>query len=444
MKSEGAGSFSSVQNILPAALEAVAGAAETTDPNTVAATTVPRMVQSENIAIASCEGFVPPLNFQELPPDTLGMVFQLLTTDPNFSRALTSLSRTGKEFNRLIVEFVNSYGINPEVASVKSAQREVWKAQSGFIKENIEKVRTDFERSQQILSGMAAAGSNSSSAVSMTDSARLNELDGVEFRLQDRQIDPAAIAGLLSKLEGKVIKLDAKGIGRDRFLNEVLPALKAVNPGCQIVLDASENQLGVDDLKVLLDYMSTNPRIYRLDLSGNSLCRGSDFSPEMLQLFEFAGPLTHLSLSGTGLNDATAAGLNKAIAGAPLLARLDLSDNSLTEEGAIAVMTAIAPGSETGQPAITTIRQVRLADNAYEQSPRLQNACRQASLHLYIAGKTDPEISKHGYKDLSPLYMFFQDAVFDLGKSSAKGARVDGRSLFIRGCHYELDEADAL
>ncbi len=433
MKSEAPGNVGAVQSTFPAAINSVTGVAEAPGTDNPVAATAPHMVQHANMAVSGCEGFVPPPKFHELPPDALGKIFELLATDPNFSRALTSLSRTGKEFNRLIADFVNNYAVKDELGSAKSAQRQMWKAQAGFIKERAGEILGDFGRSQKMLAGMSVAGAESFRA-------QLNELDGVELRFQDSPLDPAAMVGLLSTVEGKVIKLNAKGMGRDRFLNEVMPALKAVNPGCQIVLDASENQLAANDLKPLLDYMSTHPCIYRLDLSGNTLCGGSDCSAAVLQLFEFAGPLTHLSLCCTGLNDATVAGLNEVIAGAPLLAKLDLQGNQLTEEGAIAVMTALAPASETGRQAVTTIRQVQLTDNAYERSDSLQKVCTQACTHLLNAARSDPEISAQGSDYLSPLYLFRHEAVFDLGKSSDNGTV----AVAVRACHYELDEVDTL
>lgn len=322
MKSEGAGK--STQGIIPAAVDSADEIAEVSSAEVHSSSVIPHMVVRTPVQSSASAGFFPHVKFHELPPDILGKILDLLTTDPNFCRALTRLAETGKEFNRIIVDFVNNYSASSARGVAKPAQVQVWKARAEFIKENVGKIAEDFEASQKIFSGMAATPPNPLSDTRAAKAAQFDGLTGIEFKLQDSALDPAEVAGLLSALEGKVIKLDARGIGRERFLNEVIPALRSVNPGCPIVLEASDNQLGSDDLKPLLDYMATSPRIYRLDLSGNPVCTGQGRAAELLQLFNFAGPLTHLNLSGTGFNDATAVELKETVANATGLTKLYL------------------------------------------------------------------------------------------------------------------------
>ena len=444
MKSEGLGHTIPVPGTSLSAVESVDRASGPDRAQIDAPGSSPRMVPHALAEAAYSDGFFPPPRFHELPPEILGKVFDLLTTDPDFCKALTRLSRTGKEFNQLIVSFVNNYHASAGRGFAVPAQIQVWKARAEFIKANVDKIKEDFAASQHLLSGRLTAKTDVAQLFSAAEAAQLNAMTGVEFKLQDAELHPAALHSLLSKLEGKVIRLDAKGIGRERFLNEVLPALRSVNAGCQIVLDASGNQLGSADLKPLLDYLSINPRIYRLDLSGNPLCVGEGPATEVLQLFSFAGPLPHLFLSDTGFNDATAAGLPQTMAHATGLANLYLRDNRLTADGALAVMQAIAPDSDATQSARTSIRRVQLTDNDYEMSDELRTAGIGAHRRLMKAALADPVISAQDFDFPSPLYLFGQRAVFELGKSSVPPSSIDAVPLGIKAAYYEMDEVDQL
>ncbi len=442
MKSEGLRNSVSLHDTAPSTVESVDETSLPSGPDTRTTTSSPRVVPHAPAKAEYSEGFFPPPRFNELPSDILGRVFDLLATDPDFSRALTRLAQTSKDFNRLIVNFVNSYSgsAGPGVATPLQAQ--MWKARAEFIKENAGQLREDFEASQQIVSDLVAARSGSAKEISTADVAQFDSLTGVEFRLQDSSLEPAVLASLLSKLEHKVIRLDAKGIGRERFLNEVIPALKSVNPGCQLVLDASDNQLSSDDLKPVLDYMATSPRIYRLDLSGNPLCSGDGPAAEVLQLFKFAGPMTDLCLNGTGLNDATAVGLKQTLADATALTKLYLQGNRLTEDGAIAIMQAIAPGSDPDHRVLTSIRRVQLTDNDYELTDGLRSVSEQVYEHLWKAFRNVPDIKGQRFEYLAPLYLLGQKAVFELGKSQADRARLSTSELGLQAIYYSLDEEE--
>lgn len=68
-------------------------------------------------------------------------------------------------------------------------------------------------------------------------------------------------------------------------------------------------------------------------------------------------PVSHLYLSNVGLNDATAAAVEPALATSPVLQHLDLRNNRLTTAGGIAIAQGIVPG--------TKVRTVRLQGNQF-------------------------------------------------------------------------------
>lgn len=385
------------------------------------------MVQPTNSQIPNGSGLISSLKLQDLPPDILSKLFLILAHDPNFSRALTNLSQTSKEFHQLVIRLVTDYKLKSELRFAKSSVTQRWKEQANFIKDNLQGIKDDFEKCRKIFADTAVTNSSSSSHHASLDASNFDGMTGVEIKFQGPHFNAGVMADLISKFDGKVIKLDAKGIGRERFLNEVIPLLKSVPPSCQIALDASDNQLSAEDLSALVDYMSVNPRIHRLDLSRNSLCTGNQVSNQVLQLFDCTGPLTHLYLSGCGFNDATAAKLKDVISKANQLSHLDLRFNRLSTNGVIEVIKAIIPSREDDREVLTSIRAVRLFDNAYssedcDSGTPLLHSVREIIKDFEDATVVDPELGKLVEDRLGiPTRQLDFYNVFEIGEYSKEG-----------------------
>ena len=134
---------------------------------------------------------------------------------------------------------------------------------------------------------------------------------------------------------------------------------------------------------------------YRLDLSENPLFEDKDNHKEVVQLFACGGPLTHCYLSNVGFNDSAAQELKQAIAKSSILEHLDLRFNQLTSNGVVAVIRAMIPGAEPGQKVITSIREVRLFNNDYNDETAgkiIQDVARQAVEDIEKFTENDPEL----------------------------------------------------
>ncbi len=209
----------------------------------------------------------------------------------------------------------------------------------------------------------------------------LNEFAGIEFRFAEincgKDLSPD-----LRVLEGKPIKLNADRIGRQRFRDEVLSALAQVPKACPVVLDATFNNLTADDLAALVELMKKNPCIVQLDLSNNRLCKSRDPCLPFADLFALSGSTTHLYLSDTGFNDATAAIAHNALANNPCLKRVDLRFNELTEDGAALMAAAVAHKSPYGEIHVNpALESVRLQNNRYgDYSQKMARAVQEIAL----------------------------------------------------------------
>jgi len=145
----------------------------------------------------------------------------------------------------------------------------------------------------------------------------------------------------------------------------------------------------------LIEFMAGNPTIYRLDLSENPLFEDKDNHKEVVQLFACGGPLTHCYLSNVGFNDVAAQELKQAIAKSSILEHFDLRFNQLTADGVVAVIKALIPGAEPDQKVITSIRQVRLFNNAYDDEADdeiIRDAKSQAVEDIEKFTENDPEL----------------------------------------------------
>lgn len=169
---------------------------------------------------------------------------------------------------------------------------------------------------------------------------------------QAPQIDPVQNLSIHG-----VIKIDAKGIGRERVMAEVRALLEQVPSHAKVALDLSGNSLTALDLELLVESLERNPVVYQLSLDNNPLCQGDQICEPLVKLFSVFAPVSHLYLSNVGLNDATAAAVEPALATSPVLQHLDLRNNRLTTAGGIAIAQGIVPG--------TKVRTVRLQGNQF-------------------------------------------------------------------------------
>ena len=172
----------------------------------------------------------------------------------------------------------------------------------------------------------------------------------------------------------KPVKLLAGGVGADRFA-EVLNALLEIPSHCPVILDLSSSGIGPAELNQLVDVMETCPVIYHLDLRKNRLCEGDEASPALIRLFENLGPMSHLYLEQTGLNDATAAGIHDALERNRCLRYLDLQSNRLSDDGVIAIVNAVVPVVNTPHsPDDFVLSKVKVENNPYTLSERVNQA----------------------------------------------------------------------
>lgn len=394
------------------------------------------------------------LLWEEVPVDIVIRIFdalaqQVLNSDkPGKTGALHALIQFGslnKSQYRYFKDFLENHSSGQQIkAEISDFRQGAWKQHAARLKEKSTKLRDDFSNSASIICawGLSFNSSNSSSAVNSVNSLPdLAEFQGVCINFSEFAWKPE-MAMSISSITEKVMKLDGGGIGRDRFFNELIPFLHCVSSSCQILLEISDNQLRGKDLTPLLEYIETNPNVYRLDLSKNPLFDRNECCAEVLQLFGCDGPLTHFYLSHTGFNDLTAAGLKEAIATGSLLEHLDLRNNELTENGVIAVMRAIVPGGEPDQKVIKSIRTVRLFNNQYADSDRLYRERHQVIHDIERFTESDPEL---GVERLGifgiPIRKFSYSDVFEIGRDS--DAMVLEEGVFLVGGQINFDTRSA-
>lgn len=183
----------------------------------------------------------------------------------------------------------------------------------------------------------------------------------------------------------KPVKLFAGSIDKDRFAG-VLKALQEIPSHCPVILDLSSSGIGPAELNQLVDVMETCPVIYHLDLKNNTLCEGDEPSPVLIRLFENLGPMSHLYLEQTGLNDNTAAGIRDALERNRCLRYLDLQNNRLTDNGVIAIVDAAVPWvKEPCSPDDFVLSKVKLENNPYTDSKGVNDAFYTAATRCVIS-----------------------------------------------------------
>ena len=347
------------------------------------------------------------LEWEVVPTDIVFRIFDVLTEQVFQSQgtartdALRAVLHFGSvsssqrhSFQEFLKNHPNGAVLRPEIFAFTHPE---WKQEAKNLKENCEKLREDFSKSKSLITELSKLfySSNSSSTVNQGPDLQIfDQFEGIQIDFKTFTWG-SEVGPLISLIEGKVIKLDAKNIGRERVLNEVIPCLKKIPVSCPIVFDISGNHLVSKDLVPLIEFMAANPTIYRLDLSENPLFEDNDNHKEVVQLFACGGPLTHCYLSNVGFNDMAAQELKQAIAKPSVVEHLDLRFNHLSANGVAAVIKALIPGAEPDQKVITSIREVRLFNNAYDDGADdeiIRGAVRQGIKNIKEFTKNDPEL----------------------------------------------------
>jgi hypothetical protein len=347
------------------------------------------------------------LEWEVVPTDIVFRIFDVLTEQVFQSQgaaradALRAILHFGSvsisqrhSFQEFLKNYPNGAVLRPEIFAFTHPE---WKQEAKNLKENCEKLREDFLISKYLIAELSTSfySSNSSSAANQEPDLQIfDQFEGIQIDFKTFTWG-SEVGPLISLIEGKVIKLDAKNIGRERVLNEVIPCLKKIPVSCPIVFDISGNHLVSKDLVPLIEFMAANPTIYRLDLSENPLFEDKDNHKEVVQLFACGGPLTHCYLSNVGFNDMAAQELKQAIAKSSVVEHLDLRFNHLSANGVAAVIKALIPGAEPDQKVITSIREVRLFNNAYDDGADdeiIRGAVRQGIKNIKEFTKNDPEL----------------------------------------------------
>ena len=347
------------------------------------------------------------LEWEVVPTDIVFRIFDVLTEQVFQSQgaaradALRAVLHFGSvsisqrhSFQEFLKNHPNGAVLRPEIFAFTHPE---WKQEAKNLKENCEKLREDFSKSKSLITELSKSfySSNSSSTANQGPDLQIfDQFEGIQIDFKTFTWG-SEVGPLISLIEGKVVKLDAKNIGRERVLNEVIPCLKNIPASCPIVFDISGNDLVSKDLVPLIEFMAGNPTIYRLDLSENPLFEDKDNHKEVVQLFACGGPLTHCYLSNVGFNDMAAQELKQAIAKSSVLEHLDLRFNHLSANGVAAVIKALIPGAELDQKVITSIRAVRLFNNAYDDGADdeiIRGAVRQGIENIEEFTKNDPEL----------------------------------------------------
>jgi hypothetical protein len=347
------------------------------------------------------------LEWEVVPTDIVFRIFDVLTEQVFQSQgaaradALRAILHFGSvsisqrhSFQEFLKNHPNGAVLRPEIFAFTHPE---WKQEAKNLKENCDKLREDFSKSKSLVSELSKSfySTNSSSAANQGAGLHIfDQFEGIQIDFKTFTWG-SEVGPLISSIQGKVVKLDAKNIGRERVLNEVIPCLKNIPVSCPIVFDISSNHLVSKDLFPLIEFMAANPTIYRLDLSENPLFEDKDNHKEVVQLFACGGPLTHCYLSNVGFNDMAAQELKQAIAKSSVLEHLDLRFNHLSANGVAAVIKALIPGAEPDQKVITSIRDVRLFNNDYDDETAgeiIQDVARQAVEDIEKYTKNDPEL----------------------------------------------------
>ncbi len=300
----------------------------------------------------------------ELPDELKSYIFQKLPHTALFDRSLFAMACTSMRWRADVKAF-----LTPERACISFGDKllnkeglALWQAEAKKLRKQTPGLRIAFGQSRKLIEQALT-----DNADVKTIANALSVLAGIDLNFKTVR-NTKVQTQILGTCREQTIKLSAGSIGRDRFLQEVLPALSKVPAGCQIVLEASHNNLMPGDLGELLKIMKTNPCIVQLDLAGNPLCSGDAVSHPLVALFQLPSALSHLYLGATDFNDQTACQISGALATNPCLRHLDLRRNYIGEAGALALINALATTSTTGEVHTNTVLDaVRMQANEFKE-----------------------------------------------------------------------------
>ncbi len=306
----------------------------------------------------------PPIDI--LPLEMKFEVFSHLRDEIERETGLVAFGKTSTEQRSAVIDYFHhskegiAHGLRIADADA-DANVKIWNACAKHLRENTNALRETFGISAAVIEGLHKSDKSDKEIAAAASSLLALHLD---FR---KPVSASLITTLLEAMNNEPVKINAEGIGRERFLAEVLPALAKVNPGCQVVLDASNNQLQAEDLQLLVNFMKKNPCIYRLNLSKNFLCIDDKVCLPVVELFNLNGPLTHLYLKSTDINNETALLIAKALIKHPFLTSVDLQRNPIKTSGMLALIKTVGSLDENGVIHINKLLQaVRLRNfNSY-------------------------------------------------------------------------------
>lgn len=298
------------------------------------------------------------VGFSDLALDVKHEIFRIGLRAGVFNSGVLSYAKTAKLPRAEVIEFLVMKSVDEEFGSkLRASTLKGMVESSKQMVANAPELRKSFDSSARY----TAVHANVPGFPKRT----FDEFAGVEFRFAE--INPGSnLLPDLRAIEGKPIKLNADKIGRQRFIDEVLPALAQVPKGCPVVLSAVNNRLGEQDLAALVKVLENNPCVVQLNLDRNPLCKSDSPCLPLADLFKLPGPITHLYLADTGFNDATAACVHETMANHACLKRVDLRSNELTEDGAVLLAEAVARKKPNGEIHVNPVLEaVRLQHNRY-------------------------------------------------------------------------------
>lgn len=204
---------------------------------------------------------------------------------------------------------------------------------------------------------------------------------------------------LSSDTLNKPIRLCASGIGPELFSNQLLDILLEIPLSCPVILDASSNELGSNEVLKLVRLMEEHPVIYSLDLGNNPICARENTSLGLMRLFANLGPVSRLFLDNTAFNDDTAFFIDLALQSNCCLRHLSLQSNQLTPDGVITIIEAVIP-SDFADRAITdsALTTVELQGNYHGSSDAIAHALGIALSNVYGDGLDE-------LPALAPMYL---------------------------------------
>ena len=186
----------------------------------------------------------------------------------------------------------------------------------------------------------------------------------------------------------KPIQLCASGIGPELFRNQLLNILRGIPLACPVILDASSNNLGPNELLELAHMMSEHPVIYSLDLSNNPLCPGDNACYGLIKLFALLGPVSRLYLDKTGFNDNTAEFIEYSLKENRCLRLLNLQHNNLRETGISSLICSAIPSDFFDRKKDDcTLSTIQLQNNSAEDWDPIIVALKTAFTRAHIFDK---------------------------------------------------------